>query len=213
MMTLDMMLREACAVQRTAELKVLDGLGKDSAEISFSVQENAGIRRGKKVGVALLAACLLFGTTVCAFWPTVSVQIQQGKAYLMADNAGTGSAAFERFTFSDLPADCEIQWNQAEGYYSCTVRRGTEKFTVVQYPLEHRAQIIGDEAEGNVTQNDLEGIQQDFCTVSNVEELTDTMLESYSVVSWATDHCYFVSLNDTWTDFSSMKEILQEIQS
>lgn len=213
MIYLDVMIRDACAIQSTAEMRAFDGMAEDNMQIPFFLLNRNRHQKSRKIAVAVIAACLLFTTAACAIWPTVSVQILNGKAYLMSDDADGAGATFRKFIFTSLPADCEAHWNQTEGYYSCTVQKGGECFTVVQYPLEHRTQIIGDNADGTITQNDLEGIEQDFCTVSNVEELTDEMLETYSVVSWATDNCYFVILNDNWTDYTSMKLILQNIQS
>lgn len=210
MTTFDSWLSEACEMQRTTELKALDALGEDNSGVPLFLLQPTHTAKAKKIA-AILVACLLFATAACAVWPTVSVQILQGKAYLMTENAG--SANFRKMTFSALPSDCTLEWNPADGYYSCTVEKGTERFTVVQYPLEHKAQIIGDDPEGPATRNDLEGIEQDFCTVSNAEELTRTMLETHSVVSWAADNCYFVCLNDSWTDYDAMLSVLQGIRS
>ena len=194
-------------------MRAFDTMAEDNFQIPPFLLNRNMHQKSRRIAVAVVAACLLFTTMACAIWPTVSVQILNGKAYLMSDDAECASTTFRKFTFTSLPAECELHWNQTEGYYSCTVQKGGECFTVVQYPLEHRTQIIGDHADGTITQNDLEGIEQDFCTVSNAEELTKEILETYSVVSWASDNCYFVILNDTWTDFASMKVILQKIQS
>lgn len=213
MICLDVMIRDACAVQCTAEMREFDAMAEDNFQIPFFLLNRNMHKKGRKIAVAVVAACLLFTTMACAIWPTVSVQILNGKAYLMSDDADGVGENFRKFTFASLPADCEVCWNQTEGYYSCTVQKSGACFTVVQYPLEHRTQIIGDNSDGTITQNDLEGIEQDFCMVSNVEELTDELLGSYSVVSWAADNCYFVILNDNWTDYDTMKVILQNIQS
>lgn len=211
MTTFDSWLNEACEAQRTAELRALDALGEDNSRVPPFLAQTTHAGRSKKLAAALLAACLVFATAVCAVWPTVSVKLRQGKAYLMTENAG--NVTFRQMTFSALPSDCTLGWNPADGYYSCTVQRGAERFTVVQYPLEHKAQIIGDNPDGPATQNDLEGIGQDFCTVSSGAELTQSMLETHSVVSWAADNCYFVCLNDNWTDFAAMLSVLQGIRS
>lgn len=210
---LDQLLKEACEVRCAAELQAFNTLAADNFQRPLFLREPPKTKKGRKVAVVLLAACLLFATAVCAVWPTVSVKILQGKAYLLTEDTETGNTAFRQFTVSSLPAECELIWNRTEGYYSCTVQKGPEKFTVVQYPLDHRAQIIGDNREGPATQNDLEGIREDFCLVSNVEELTDAMLETHTVISWATDNSYFVTLNDNWTDFPLMREILQGIRN
>ncbi len=210
---LDQLLTEACAVRRTAELQAFRTLAADNVQPPVFLREPPKPQKGRKVAVAVLAACLLFATVACAVWPTVSVKILQGKAYLMTEDAATGNTAFRQFTVSALPAGCELVWTRTEGYSSCTIRKGAEEFTVVQFPLDHRTQIIGDNREGPATQQDLEGIEANFCLVSNVEELTDTMLETHTVVSWATDNSYFVMLNDNWTDFSLMREILQAIRN
>lgn len=210
---LDQLLKEVCEVRCAAELQAFHTLAADNVQQPVFLRERPKIKKGGKVAAVVLAACLLFATVACAVWPTVSVKILQGKAYLMTEDAGTGNTAFRQFTVSSLPAGCELLWNQTEGYYSCTIQKGTEKFTVVQYPLDHRAQIIGDNGQGPATQKDLEGIEENFCLVSTVEELTDTMLETHTVISWATDNSYFVALNHNWTDFSLMREILQGIRN
>ena len=209
----EVLMREACRIQSAAELKAFDAMAEDNFQIPFFLKKKKMPRKGRIAAGAIIAACLLFATGACASWPIISVKILCGKAYLMTEDAENGNTPFRKFTFSSLPDGCELQWNQTEGYYSCTIQRGGERFTVVQYPLEHRAQIMGDNADGTVTQNDLDGIEQDCCTLSNVEDLTETILETYSVVSWTTEDCYFVSLNDTWTDYASMKAILQQTQS
>ena len=202
-------MEQACAVQRQAELQSFDALAGDTA--ALPLLPDRPFRRRKRVAAAVLAACLLFTTVACAVWPTVAVKVLGGKAYLTETDGGDGH--FRRFTLPSLPEGCEATWNPAEGYWSCTVRKGTAEFTVVLYPPEHRAMIIGDNADGTMTPNDKEGIAEDFCLLSRVEDMTEEDLAGHSVVCWPADNGYFVVLNHSWTDWGQMRQILQGIQS
>lgn len=198
---------QACAAQRTAELNAFDALAEDNFQPPV-------LRKKRRKVTALVAvaaaACLLFSTVVYAVWPVVRVRILGKKAYLMAEDAA--AVPMQHFALGTLPEGCEATWNPANGYDSCTIRKGAQAFTIVKYPNDHRALLIGDNADGTVTQNDLEGIRENFCMLSTINDLTVENLQEFTVVSWPADDGYFVVLNDSWTEYDQMQQILQDIR-
>lgn len=198
---------QACAAQRTAELKAFDALAADNFQPPVLRKKR---RKVTALVVVAAAACLLFSTAVYAVWPVVRVRILGDKAYLMTEDAA--AVPLQHFSLETLPEGCEATWNPADGYDSCTIWKGEQAFTIVKYPNDHRALLIGDNADGTVTQNDLEGIRENFCMLSTVNDLTVENLQEFTVVSWPADDGYFVVLNSSWTEYEQMKQILQDIR-
>ena len=134
---------------------------------------------------------------------SIPKQIRLRRILLPAVTARQLSAGLWNSTFS-LKEDADK--------HSCEIIRGKERFSIIQFPMNHVTQILGNNAGSPLTQNDIEGINEQFYLVDSIDDLDVSVLESHTVICWSSDTCYYVVLNSTWTNFDDMKNILQGIR-
>ena len=158
----------------------------------------------------------LFALNVLAVSPRIKISIQDGTAALLADSGYSSESALVKFELEALPQGCTVTWkeNASEDAdkHSCEIIRGKERFSIIQFPMNHVTQILGNNAGSPLTQNDIEGINEQFYLVDSIDDLDVSVLESHTVICWSSDTCYYVVLNSTWTNFDDMKNILQGIR-
>ena len=149
--------------------------------------------------------------------PKLTIYTQNGCTFLAAENIGNQESALVKFAFGNLPKECTVVWSESDsegigdGKYACEVRRGKESFTVIQFPLSHVTQIMGNDAKRS-TQDAAEKIKEQFY-LADSSDLDVEKMKEHTVICWPSDTCYYVVLNSTWTDFAAMKAILQSIHT
>ncbi len=141
---------------------------------------------------------------------SVGLKLTDGFAFISMES--TSPTPLQEIEFTSIPANCQVSQNKTDGsYYSYLIKQESQNFTLVKYPIDHLAQIVGDNKNGKYSQNDLESIQSDFYFADSNDSLTIDILSTHSVLVWPEEDGYFVALNTNWPDYESMLLVLQNV--